>query len=286
VIVEPSIAGARAVINRWRRQGERIGLVPTMGYYHAGHCALMNRARELADRVIVSLFVNPTQFGPSEDFGAYPRDLDGDCRKARANGVDLLFCPEVAEMYAPGNQTIVEVGALSQGLCGAGRPGHFRGVTTVVTTLFNIVQPDCAVFGEKDFQQLAVIKRMVTDLRLPLQIIGHPTVREPDGLAMSSRNAYLSTEERVAAPVLYRALESMQQAVGRTGGDRPVAELRDIGRKMIEAEPFCSVEYLTIVDQETLQDCERLGPGARAVGAMLVGGRVRLIDNLALTAVC
>ncbi|MBE0583047.1 MAG: pantoate--beta-alanine ligase [Desulfofustis sp.] len=286
MIVEPSITRTRDVINRWRRQGERIGLVPTMGYYHAGHYALMKRARELADRVIVSLFVNPTQFGPSEDFGAYPRDLDGDCRKARDNGVDLLFCPEIAEMYGPGNQTIVEVGVLSQGLCGAGRPGHFRGVTTVVTKLFNIIQPDCAVFGEKDFQQLAVIRRMVTDLRLPVQIIGHPTVREPDGLAMSSRNAYLSIAERAAAPVLYRALEAMHQAAGAAGGDCLVAELREIGRKMIAAEPLCAIEYLTIVDQETLQECDRLGPGSRTVGAMLVGGRVRLIDNLALTTPC
>lgn len=283
MIVESSIRKTREMIGRWRRQGDRVCLVPTMGYYHAGHCALMDRARELADRVVVSLFVNPTQFGPSEDFAVYPRDLDGDCDKARARGVDLLFCPEVDAIYGPEDQTIVEVGPLSQGLCGAGRPGHFRGVTTVVSKLFNIVAPDLAVFGEKDFQQLAVVKRMVADLHLPLQVVGHPTVREEDGLAMSSRNVYLSEEERRAALVLYRALRAVQQEVLRTGFAMEATELREIGREMIAAEPLCSVEYFTIIDEETLQEHDRVDSGCRAIGAMQVGGRVRLIDNLALT---
>jgi pantoate--beta-alanine ligase len=272
------------MISRWRRQGDRIGLVPTMGYYHAGHCALMDRARELADRVVVSLFVNPTQFGPSEDFAVYPRDLDGDCDKARDREVDLLFCPDVDAIYGPEDQTIVEVGSLSQGLCGAGRPGHFRGVTTVVTKLFNIIAPDCAVFGEKDFQQLAVVKRLVADLHLPVQIVGHPTVREEDGLAMSSRNVYLSEDERRAALVLYRALRTVQQEVQRAGFEKPAAELREIGRKMIAVEPLCSVEYFTIIDEVTLQERDQVDSGCRVIGAMQVGGRVRLIDNLALTA--
>ncbi len=286
MIVASSIAQTRDTLQRWRNQGDRIGLVPTMGYYHAGHCALMDRARQLADRVVVSLFVNPTQFGPAEDFADYPRDMDGDCDKARASGVDLLFCPNVDAMYVPGDQTVVEVGALSQGLCGAGRPGHFRGVTTVVTKLFHIIGPDCAVFGEKDFQQLAVVKRLVADLHLPLEIVGHPTVREVDGLAMSSRNFYLSADERRAALVLYRALQAVQEEVRRVGRGAPTEKLRRIGRRMIDAEPLCSVEYFTIVDEETLQERDRVEPGCRAVGAMLVGGRVRLIDNLAIKTTC
>lgn len=284
MIVESSILKTREVLDRWRRQGDRIGLVPTMGYYHAGHSALMDKARQLADRVVVSLFVNPAQFGPAEDFSLYPRDLDGDCDKARARGVDLLFCPPVDAIYGPEDQTSVEVGVLSQGLCGAGRPGHFRGVTTVVTKLFNIVGPDCAIFGEKDFQQLAVVKRLVADLHLPLQIIGHPTIREADGLAMSSRNVYLSVDERRAAQVLYRALQTVQQAAQQAGTGASTAELRDIGRTMIAAEPLCAVEYFTIIDEETLQELDRVEPGCRVIGAMMVGGRVRLIDNLAITA--
>jgi pantoate--beta-alanine ligase len=283
VIVESSIQKTREMIGRWRRQGDRVGLVPTMGYYHAGHCALMDRAKEFADRVVVSLFVNPTQFGPREDFAVYPRDFDGDCDKARAREVDLLFCPEVDAIYGPEDQTIVEVGTLSQGLCGAGRPGHFRGMTTVVTKLFNIIDPDYAIFGEKDFQQLAVVKRLVADLHLPLQIVGHPTVREEDGLAMSSRNVYLSEDERRAALVLYRALRTVQQEAQRTGFERPAGELRAIGWKMIAAEPLCSVEYFTIIDEKTLQERDRVTSGCRVIGAMQVGSRVRLIDNLALT---
>lgn len=283
MIVEQTIARTRDIIRGWRQSGCRISLVPTMGYFHAGHCALMRKARASSDRVVVSLFVNPTQFGPAEDFGVYPRDFAGDCDKARGSGVDLLFCPEAAEMYAEGDQTTVTAGELSQGWCGAARPGHFRGVTTVVTKLFNIVQPDCAVFGEKDFQQLAVIRRMVADLHLPLQIIGHPTVREPDGLAMSSRNVYLSAAEHQAALILYRALQLVAAEVAKPGGSKKTADLREIGRRMIDSEPLCALEYFAIVDETSLQECVEATSACRAIGAIQVGSKVRLIDNMVLS---
>lgn len=282
MIVEESLARTRDYIRQWRRDGSRIGLVPTMGYFHAGHCALMKKARERADRVVVSLFVNPTQFGPTEDFSQYPRDMEGDCEKARQSGVDLLFCPRADEMYDRQDQTAVTVNELTKGLCGASRPGHFRGVTTVVSKLFNIVQPDFAVFGEKDYQQLAVIKRMVADLHIPVQVIGHPTVREPDGLAMSSRNVYLSEPERQAALVLHKALQTVRQEASRPDGSRRTAELVAIGSQMIASEPLCRLDYFSVVDGSSLQEYEEITAGARALGAMIVGSRVRLIDNLEL----
>lgn len=282
MIVEESLARTRDYIRQWRREGCRIGLVPTMGYFHAGHCALMKKARERADRVVVSLFVNPTQFGPTEDFSQYPRDMEGDCEKARQSGVDLLFCPRADEMYDRQDQTAVTVSELTKGLCGASRPGHFRGVTTVVSKLFNIVQPDFAVFGEKDYQQLAVIKRMVADLHIPVQVIGHPTVREPDGLAMSSRNVYLSAPERQAALILHKALQTVRQEASRPDGPRRTDELVAIGRQLIATEPLCRLDYFSVVDGSSLQEHEEITAGARALGAMVVGGRVRLIDNLEL----
>ncbi len=282
MIVEPTVAGTRSVIAQWRASGYRISLVPTMGYFHAGHRALMAKAREAAERVVVSLFVNPTQFGPQEDFAAYPRDSDGDRAQAAASGVDLLFCPDVAEMYGNNDQTVVSVERLSQGLCGDGRPGHFRGVATVVTKLLHIIQPDSAVFGEKDFQQLTIIRQLVRDLHVPVTIIGHPTVREPDGLAMSSRNAYLSAEERRAALVLYRALVAAKKAVADAPQQITGAELQSIGKRMIAAQPLCELEYFTVVAEDTLEQCHAITPGCRAIGAIRVGSRVRLIDNLSL----
>lgn len=284
MIIKKNIADVRETIRQWRRQGDYIALVPTMGYFHAGHCALMRSAHEMPARVAVSLFVNPTQFGPNEDLAVYPRDFEGDCQKAREAGVDLLFCPEVAEMYGGGEQTVVTVGRLSEGLCGAGRPGHFQGVTTVVAKLLNIFAPDVAVFGEKDFQQLTIIKRMVADLRSSVQIVGHQTVREADGLALSSRNIYLSAEDRQAALVLFHALRAIQSKVASVSGVLRATDLIAIGKRMIAAEPRCECEYFSIVDEQTLQVREDVaaGIGCRALGAIRVGHRVRLIDNMPL----
>ena len=202
---------------QWRGQGLKVVLVPTMGFFHQGHLSLMEYGKTIGERLVVSLFVNPAQFGPQEDLGRYPRDLDRDARLAREVGVDCLYTPEAGAMYPPGYQTFVEVESLSQGLCGASRPGHFRGVATVVLKLLNQVAPQVAVFGEKDYQQLMVVKRMVADLDVPTEIVGRPIVREPDGLAMSSRNTYLNPEGRAAALCLYRALLAARELVALRG---------------------------------------------------------------------
>ncbi len=263
-----------------RQAGRRIGFVPTMGYFHEGHLALMRRARELADVVVVSIFVNPTQFAPGEDYERYPRDLERDLRLAEAEGVDIVFAPEVEEMYPPGYQTYVEVTELTRPLCGARRPGHFRGVTTVVLKLFNIVKPHLAVFGEKDYQQLKVIERMVRDLNLEVEIVPHPIVREPDGLAMSSRNVYLSPEERPSALSLYRALELARQRVAQ--GERRVAVLKKELEEFIASHPYTRIDYVEFRDPETLEEKEEVdGPTLLALAVFV--GRARLIDNTVLT---
>lgn len=223
MIVTGDLPELRRTVAAWRREGLRIGFVPTMGYLHEGHLALVRRARELSDRQLVSIFVNPTQFGPNEDFDRYPRDEEGDLAKLRAEGVHLVYLPTRETMYASDHATWVTVERLSEGLCAAVRPHFFRGVATVVTKLFNRVQPDLAVFGEKDYQQLLVVRRMVADLDLPVDIVAAPTVREPDGLAMSSRNAYLSPEERRIAPELFRILRDT--ALRLAAGADAVAEL-------------------------------------------------------------
>jgi len=279
------IADIRECCAGWRRQSLSIALVPTMGFFHEGHVSLMRRAKTLADRVVVSLFVNPIQFGPSEDLAKYPRALDRDRALAEGAGVDALFTPAAAAMYGDGFQTKVVVSGLSQGLCGASRPGHFDGVATVVTKLFHIVAPDVAIFGEKDFQQLAVIRRMVADLDFNLRIVGHPTVREADGLAMSSRNTYLSKEERQAAPCLHRSLTLAQNLARQNGASQKTVTPREIERTVtdfIEENPGFAVEYATVVDRASLAPAGKIDENSLLALAVRVNGRVRLIDNAPL----
>lgn len=257
-----------------RRRG-RVGLVPTMGAFHEGHLSLMRRARAESDTVVVSLYVNPTQFGRGEDLSGYPRDFQRDCDLARAEGVDLLFAP--ANLYSPDHATFVDVERLAGTLCGAARPGHFRGVATVVAKLFNLTNPHRAYFGIKDFQQVRVIETMVRDLDFDLDIIRCPIVREPDGLAMSSRNAYLSPEERRAATVLYRSLCNAEALV-RDGERNSAAIVRQI-RESIAAEPLAKIDYIEAVSPETLESRGQIdGPTLLALAVRF--GRARLIDNL------
>ena len=270
-------AAVRAECDRQRAAGRRVGLVPTMGFLHEGHLSLVRRARELADYVVVSIFVNPTQFGPSEDLARYPRDMDGDLAKCQDVGVDLVFAPETTQIYPPGYQTFVEVERLSQGLCGARRPGHFRGVATVVTKLFNIVGPCVAVFGEKDFQQLQVIRRMALDLSQPVEVVGSPIVREPDGLAMSSRNVYLQPAQRRQATCLSRALQAVAERA-RSGGLAAV-EAVALARGIVEAEPEARIDYLEVHDAESLGETDRVGDGQAVIALAVFFGKTRLIDN-------
>jgi pantoate--beta-alanine ligase len=263
-----------------RRGGERIALVPTMGFLHQGHLALMREARGRASAVIASVFVNPTQFGPGEDFALYPRNLERDLELMAAVPVDLVFAPEPSSMYAPDAQTWVEVAGVTRGLCGAHRPGHFRGVTTIVAKLFNIVKPHLALFGEKDFQQLRTIQRMVADLNFDIEIVAVPIVREPDGLAMSSRNAYLSVEERERALALSLAL--------RAAGERYAAgvccadELVAVAARVLQQTPGVEIEYVEAVDAATLAPQPALDrPILLAIAARV--GKTRLIDNTVLT---
>ena len=264
-------------VDTWKELGLRVGFVPTMGALHEGHLALVRRAGELSDRVVASVFVNPTQFGPNEDFDQYPRDADTDRQLLESAGCQLLFLPEIATLYPPGHSTFVEVGGVAQGLEGEQRPGHFRGVATVVTQLFHLVQPQVAVFGEKDGQQLAVIRRLVRDLHLPVEIVGHPTVREEDGLALSSRNAYLSPEERRAATVLFRALTTARQAI--ESGERSAEAVRYILRTQLESEPRLRLDYAEVVNADTFQPVRHLCGNLVLPVAGRIGG-TRLLDNL------
>lgn len=259
-----------------RLAGKRLALVPTMGYLHEGHLSLVDEARRRADRVAMSIFVNPTQFGPNEDFEKYPRDLPRDRALAESRGVDVLFFPAAAEMYPPGDQTAVTVSELSRGLCGAFRPGHFRGVATVVAKLFLIAQPHVAVFGEKDYQQLKVIQRMALDLHMPVEVVGLPTLREKEGLAMSSRNAYLSEAERAEALNISRAIATAQDAA--KGGERRTAALRERALAVLAEGKNTIVQYLEIVDAETLEPVETLDRPSRIILAVYLNGK-RLIDN-------
>lgn len=261
-----------------RARGARIGFVPTMGFLHEGHQALLREGRRRSDELVMSLFVNPTQFGPTEDLARYPRDWDGDLAKASAEGASVVFAPSPQAMYPQGYQTTVDVELVSQGLCGDRRPGHFRGVATVVTKLFQIVRPDVAVFGEKDYQQLAVIRRLVTDLNLGIEIVGLATVREADGLAMSSRNTYLSPAERQRALSLSKGLSAAVALWGR--GERSAAALRAAAYAELSGQ-VDRLEYLEIRDAETLVPVET----AKAPAVILVAagiGRTRLIDNMRL----
>jgi len=275
VVTDPSEVQSLCLAERC--SGRRLALVPTMGYYHEGHLSLMRWARQKADTLAVSLFVNPTQFGPGEDLESYPRDFEQDCRQAEAEGVDVLFAPSPEAMYAGDYATWVEVPDLSRNLCGRSRPGHFRGVCTVVIKLFNLTLPHMAVFGQKDWQQLAVITRMVRDLNLPVQVVGRPIVREPDGLAMSSRNVYLNQEERREAASISQGLTKARDWVreGFTGREDLLARLNDFyARRM----PSGRIDYLELVHPESLEPLESVeGPALLAVAVRL--GRARLIDN-------
>ena len=264
-----------------RRQGRRIAVVPTMGFLHEGHLSLVRDARGRADRVVVSIFVNPKQFGPQEDFGSYPRDFDRDRELLDKENVDILFHPNAEEIYPDGYETHIEVGKLSAFLCGVSRPGHFRGVATVVAKLFNIVRPDIAIFGCKDYQQLQIIRRMVRDLNFNIEIVGYPTVREPDGLAMSSRNAYLGSAERTAAQCLSRSLRKAQELVEK--GERSAAILLEIVRREITREPLARLDYVSFSDPETLVGIEKLNDSALLALAVRIG-HTRLIDNVILKA--
>jgi pantoate--beta-alanine ligase len=279
---EPQIIRTSAEMTAWSRaaraRGERIAFVPTMGALHPGHVALLEEGRRRGDKLVLSIFVNPTQFGPNEDLARYPRDLPGDLAKAAGAGTDVAFVPEAPEIYPAGFQTTVEVRDLARGLDGLFRPGHFAGVATVVAKLFNIVQPDVAVFGQKDFQQLAVVRRLVADLAMGIEIVGLPTVREPDGLAMSSRNAYLSATERTRALSLSRALFAARDRAA--AGERDARSLVESARAALEVD---RLDYLELCDAATLLTLVQVDRPAVLLVAALVG-RTRLIDNIQIGA--
>lgn len=272
-----TIAQMQSWSKRVRRAGKTIGFVPTMGYLHQGHLSLMRRARDRSDYLVVSIFVNPTQFGPREDFEQYPRDLIRDKRFSRACGVDVIFYPSIEQMYTQGHKTYVSVEELSNTLCGSSRPSHFRGVSTVVLKLFNIVQPDIAYFGQKDAQQLIIIKRMVDDLNLPVKIEALPIVREADGLALSSRNVYLNQRQRKDAPILYKSLQS---AVGMIqSGCRDPREIIARMRKMIKSKQTARIDYVQIVNLGDLAELKRI-KGKPLIAIAVFFGKTRLIDNV------
>lgn len=282
--VATTIASARRAVQESRAAGKRIGLVPTMGALHAGHVALAEECRRLADFTAVSIFVNPSQFGPGEDYDRYPRTLEDDLRKCEAAGVDLVFKPSADEMYPRGvaSATFVEVPGLSHTFEGEIRPTHFRGVATVVLALFEIIRPDLAIFGQKDYQQQAVLRRMVADLHLPVEIVMHPIVREPDGLAMSSRNIYLDAAQRRGSLALWRGLEAAREAV--SGGLADADRVRQILRSPIESEREATLDYAEVVDAESLEKLDRIEPGRPAVALVAARfGKTRLIDNARLT---
>ncbi len=272
-----SIGEMKEISSQASRAGKIVVLVPTMGFFHEGHLSLMREGRRRGDLLVVSLFVNPTQFGPNEDFKNYPRDFERDRRMAEEAGTAILFAPEVGSMYPPDHQTIVRVERVTQNLCGRSRPTHFQGVTTVVTMLFEIVMPQVAIFGEKDYQQLVTIKQMVRDLHMNVEVMGMPTVREADGLAMSSRNTYLLPEERKAALSLYRSLQKAKELLqkGERDADRVLQEMK----RILQSEPLIRMDYIQVCDARTLEDANRIeGDVVVALAAYL--GKTRLIDNL------
>ena len=270
-----TIEEVRAQVKEWKKEGQSIGFVPTMGYLHEGHMSLIDAAGE-NDKVVVSIFVNPMQYGPTEDLASYPRDLEHDAKLCEEHGVDLIFHPTPEEMYGDQFYSYVDMDVLTKELCGLSRPVHFRGVCTVVTKLFNIVTPDRAYFGQKDAQQLAVIKRMVKDLNMPLTITGCPIIREADGLAKSSRNTYLSIEEREAALVLSRSIFLGKEMVEK--GERDCKKILDAMTAEIEKEPLAKIDYVKIVDLDTMQQVEKIDRGILAAIAVYIG-KTRLIDN-------
>lgn len=281
-----TVAQVRRQVCDWKAAGLTVGFVPTMGNLHAGHLSLITTAREKADKVVASIFVNPTQFGPNEDFDTYPRTLDADATQLRAAGCDLIFAPSVEAMYPDNNLTWVDVDELGKHLCGANRPGHFRGVSTVVCKLLNIVGADIACFGEKDFQQLAVIRRMVKDLFIPVEIIGVATMREANGLAMSSRNGYLSADEKQQAALIHQVLQTIKQEIG--AGERDYSALCSEHSQTLEKQGF-KVDYLEVVDGEHLTPSPTLAtttstwPSSHLIIAIAAKlGSTRLIDNVSL----
>ena len=261
-----------------RRSGKRIGLVPTMGALHAGHASLIEKARADSEVVAVSIFVNPLQFGPTEDYQRYPRELEKDLEVCERVGADVVFAPALEDLYVSEQRTFVEVTHLADRLCGPYRPGHFRGVATVVAKLFNVIQPDRAYFGEKDYQQLCIIRKMVEDLNFPIEIVPVPIYRDVDGLALSSRNAYLDPEERAAAPALFRALTSAQKMI--EDGEKDVRVVKEASAWILDAEPKIRAEYFQIVDPAELQPVTEIAGPVRIAGAVWIG-KTRLIDNVA-----
>jgi pantoate--beta-alanine ligase len=268
----------RAELNQYKNN-KTIGFVPTMGYFHDGHLSLMDRAKKEADIVVVSLYVNPTQFGPNEDLDVYPRNFERDEKLAEEHGVDILFYPDNHEMYPHGYKTYVYTEDLSQKLCGKSRANHFRGVTTIVTKLFNIVQPDLAVFGQKDHQQAIIIQRMVKDLNMPIKIIVSPIIREKDGLAMSSRNKYLSKDERNQAVILYQSLQKAKKLV--ENGELDATILKEKIREEISTSSLAKIEYIEIINDKNLNSVEKIEAGTFAAVAVYFG-KTRLIDNIVL----
>lgn len=277
MLIPETITETRSAIAALRAQGRTVGLVPTMGALHAGHLSLIRAARAVCDAVVVTIFVNPKQFAPEEDLAKYPRTFEADCELLQAEGVEVLFAPPVEEMYSPDETTLVEVEKIGDRLDGASRPGHFRGVATIVAKLFNIVAPDKAFFGQKDAAQVAVLRRMVRDLNFNLELVVCPIVREPDGLAMSSRNAYLLPDERNRARVLSRALRRIEERIA--GGEADAAELIDVGLAVLAEEPEILLDYLRVVDPDTLEDIRGIEGGALIAVAARVGP-ARLIDNI------
>lgn len=271
-----TVKEVREQVKAWKKEGLSVGLVPTMGYLHEGHASLMKKAVEENDRVVASVFVNPTQFGPTEDLESYPRDFDKDCALCESIGVNLVFHPEPEEMYAPDFCTWVDMDVLSKTLCGKSRPIHFRGVCTVVSKLFNIVTPDRAYFGQKDAQQLAIIRRMVRDLNMDIEIVGCPIVREEDGLAKSSRNTYLNEEERAAALILSKAVFLGQKMAA--DGETDTAVIKKAMIEKIESEPLAKIDYVEIVDGLSMQSVDKIEGSILAAMAVYIG-KTRLIDN-------
>ncbi len=269
-----------SLARKLRRENKTIGFVPTMGALHEGHLALIKEARQMSDVVVVSIFVNPTQFNEQTDFDKYPRDLTGDAAILSEYQVDYIFAPETSEIYSDSFSTFVYVEGLTETLEGAARPGHFRGVATIVTILFNTIRPDFAFFGQKDAQQIAVIKRLTQDLGFDTEIIVAPTVREESGLAMSSRNSRLSDEERQKASIIYKALRQAKSAARE--GERNAAHLAEIVRQKIESEPLAQIDYVAVVDNETLEPIEKIRENAALVAVAVRFGKVRLIDNAVL----
>ena len=278
MIVAETIADVKKYVKEWKKNGETIGLVPTMGYLHEGHASLIKKAREQNDRVVVSDFVNPTQFGPNEDLEQYPRDFEADKKLCAGLGADLIFHPTPEEMYGKDHFTKVHVDTLTAGLCGAVRPVHFDGVCTVVTKLFHIAEADRAYFGQKDAQQLAVVKRMVHDLNYNIEIVGCPIVREADGLAKSSRNTYLSPEERKAAVILSASLKEGKKAID--AGEKDLHKITDIITKKLETEPLARIDYVSAVDFNLLQPKDRLDGEETLIAIAVYIGKTREIDNI------